>query len=312
MRSPDRRRISTKAFHPHFDGGHYRALDLAYAVARREHIATEEGPTLRDIHAVPILGQQSVQILRDHALAHIGFQGCNLLLVGHSFQISSEVQRLPGFVIVKGFRPQLGHDLFNLPRPVRGFVGAGHRPEAAIARDVPEEAVVVVGASHDDTLPGMILHAVAVAVPEFVVLPGDERFHCLHVYLLKPRKLTQFENPISLQLLRGGLVLHVPECQRIGEPLATQLCKKRGFAQTLRTHQHHDAVELHAGLVHPGNGSHEHLTSDSTVVGCVEGTKIVCKDMIESLIPVPFRQCFQIVPDGMVCVFRRHGQQDAL
>ena len=52
--------ITPEAFHPHLDGGHYLALDLAYAVARREHITAEEGPALGNIHAVPILGQQGV------------------------------------------------------------------------------------------------------------------------------------------------------------------------------------------------------------------------------------------------------------
>ena len=65
----------------------------------------------------------------------------------------------------------------------------------------------------------MIFHAVAVGMPEFIVLTGDERLDRFHIHLFQPRQLAQFQNPVSLQLLRRGLILHVADGQAVGKPL---------------------------------------------------------------------------------------------
>ena len=209
-------------------------------------------------------------------------------------------------------RPQLFHHVRHLPGPVCAARRAGHRPEAPVACDVPQEAVLVVRTAHDDALPRMILHAVAVGVAELVVLPGDERLDRLHVHLLKPRQLAQLQYPLALQLLRRGLVLHVAYGQAVAEPLPAQLGEERTLAHALRAVEHDHAVELDARLVHAGDGRHQHLPRYCAGVGGVRRAQVVHEQRLHSGHAVPRGQRFEVVADGMVTALCGDSQQDAL
>ena len=86
-------------------------------------------------------------------------------------------------------------------------------------------------AAHDDTLAWMIFHAVAVGMPKFIVLSGDERLDRFHVHFLKPCQFTQFQNPVALQFFRRGLV---SRRQALNILLKLPLVRQRGDRKLLR------------------------------------------------------------------------------
>ena len=57
-----------------------------------------------------------------------------------------------------------------------------------------------------------------------VVLPGEEGAQCLHLGLPQTGQFADLQNPITLQLLGGGLVLGVAQIEAVGEPLGAGVC----------------------------------------------------------------------------------------
>jgi len=188
---------------------------------------------------------------------------------------------------------------------------AGHRPETAIAGNVAQKTVAVVRAAHDDALTWMIFHAVAVGMPKLIVLSGNECLDGFHVHFLKPRQLAQFQDPIALQFLRRGLILHVADGQAVGEPLAAQLGEERALAHALRSVQHHHAVELDSRLIDARYGGDHHLSGDGADVGCVWTAQIIDEQRIHSRHAVPGGKGFDVVADRVIAALSRDGQQDA-
>ena len=75
----DRGRVFPETFRPDFHGADGRALDDSRAIAARELISAQEASTLRQIHFVPVLRQQCVQVFRNHTLAYVALQRGRLL-----------------------------------------------------------------------------------------------------------------------------------------------------------------------------------------------------------------------------------------
>ena len=66
--------------------------------------------------------------------------------------------------------------------------------------------------------------------------PGNKRFYGFHIYLFDTRKLSQFQKPIPLKLLRSSFsILHIRNRKGIRIPLFSQFCKERGLTTPLRT-----------------------------------------------------------------------------
>ena len=55
----------------------------------------------------------------------------------------------------------------------------------------------------------MTLHGHTVRLPELIICSGHKGFHSLHINLLDSSQLTQFQNPVALQFLGGGLIFHI-------------------------------------------------------------------------------------------------------
>ena len=68
-----------------------------------------------------------------------------------------------------------------------------------------------------------------------VVLTGKEGAQCLHLGFAKSRQLTDFQNPIALQLLCGGLVLGIAQVQTVGEPFSGKAGNEGAFSDSLGT-----------------------------------------------------------------------------
>ena len=188
---------------------------------------------------------------------------------------------------------------------------AGHRPETAIAGNVAQKTVAVVRAAHDDALTWMIFHAVAVGMPKLIVLTGNERLDRFHVHLFKTRQFTQFQNPVALQLLWCGLILHVADGQAVREPLAAQFGKKGTLAHALRPVQHHHAVELDPRFIDARHSGDHHLSGDGSDIQRIRAAQIIDEQRVHPGNAVPGGKGFDVVPNGVIAALRRNGQQDA-
>ena len=189
---------------------------------------------------------------------------------------------------------------------------AGHRPETAVTGYVAQKTVAVVRAAHDNALTGVILDAVAVGMPELIVLSGDERLDGFHVHLFKPRQFTQFQNPVALQLLRCGLILHIADGQAVREPLAAQFGKKGALAHALRPVQYHHAVELDSRLIDARHGGDHHLSGNGADVQRIRAAQIIDEQRVHSVDTVPVGKGFDVVSNGVITALSGDGQQNAL
>ena len=68
-----------------------------------------------------------------------------------------------------------------------------------------------------------------------IVLSGKEGAQRLHLGFAKPCQLTDFQNPIALQLFGSGLVLGVAQVQTVGEPLSGKAGDEGRLADALGT-----------------------------------------------------------------------------
>ena len=158
----------------------------------------------------------------------------------------------------------------------------------------------------------MILHAVAVGMPELVILTGDERLDRFHIHFLQSRQLAQLQNPVALQLFRGRLILHIADRQAVGEPFAAQLGKEGALAHALRAVEHDHAVELDPRLIDAGDGGDHHLSGDGANVCRVGAAQVVDKQRLHARHTVPCRQRIEVVADGMIAALSGDRQQDTL
>ena len=157
----------------------------------------------------------------------------------------------------------------------------------------------------------MILDAVAVGMPELVILSGDERLDGFYIHLFQPRQLAQFQNPVALQFFRRGLILHIADGQAVGEPLAAQLGKKGAFAHALRPVQHYHAVELDPRLIDARHGGDHHLSGNGADVQRIRAAQIIDEQRVHPGHAVPGGKGFDVVPDRVIAALRRNRQQNA-
>ena len=158
----------------------------------------------------------------------------------------------------------------------------------------------------------MTLHSNAIGLPEFIIGSGNKGFHGLHIHLLDPSQLSQFQNPISLQLLCSRLVFHIGNGEAVRIPLLSQQGKQGGFSNSLRAVQHKDGIELDPRFIHSGDRSGKGFPGNRTDVGCIFRTQIIDQEGIQPLCSIPL-QGRKIFFDGMIEPLRRyHSQQSIL
>ena len=103
--APDRRGIFAETLRPDLYSADDGALDSSHFVAADELTPMQKTPALCQLHPVPILRQQLIQVFRDDALAGVALQRLRLLLLGEPLFIGGKVQRLAAPVQQIRFRP---------------------------------------------------------------------------------------------------------------------------------------------------------------------------------------------------------------
>ena len=109
------------------------------------------------------------------------------------------------------------------------------RPEPAVARGIPQIAGLGVGGAKEDALPRMWRCPSAECGAVDIVLSGEEGAQRLHLGFAKSRQFTDFQNPIALQLLGGGLVLGIAQIQTVREPFPGKAGDEGRLADALGT-----------------------------------------------------------------------------
>jgi hypothetical protein len=79
----------------------------------------------------------------------------------------------------------------------------------------------------------MALDHRAISLPELIVRAADEGLDRFHIHFLDAVHLGDLQNPVSLQFFRCGLISHICDGERIGEPLLTQQSEEGRLAHTL-------------------------------------------------------------------------------
>lgn len=131
-----------------------------------------------------------------------------------------------------------------------------------------------------------------------VVLTGNERLYLVDVSLLHSGKLTDLQNPVSLQLFRSSLVVHIGKVQAVGIPFAAEFPDEGRFADALRSVQHKDMVELDAGVIYTLHSGTHDLAGHRPDICVVIRTEIVDQHSVDTLDAVPFRQTGEILLIG--------------
>ena len=184
------------------------------------------------------------------------------------------------------------------------------RPEATVSGGVTEIAGLGIGCAEEHALAQMRCGSFAECRTVNIVLPGEEGAQRFHLSFFESCQFTNLQNPVSLQLFGGGLVLGVAQVQTVGEPLSGQLCNEGAFADTLGTVQHKHGVKFAAGIQHPLDGGAEGLTGNSSDILVIVCAEVVDEQRVHTGNLVPLRQIFNELPNGMVgAVVRnlRHG-----
>ena len=97
----------------------------------------------------------------------------------------------------------------HLPRLVFTAAAQFNVPIAAVSCDVSQIPVLAVGRAEEYTLARMGGHPPAETRPILVIYSGNKSLYFVEVGFLHSGKLTNFENPVALQLFGGGLVVHI-------------------------------------------------------------------------------------------------------
>ena len=235
------------------------------------------------------------------------FHGKHLLFLRHCFQFRRQIQRFPGLRKYHGFSPDhLDGFSVQIPRLVFPVAGHLHVPESAVACDVTQIAVFRVGGSEENTLPEMRRHPPPEGSTVLIVLPGYKGFHFIDVRLLHARQLTDLQNPVTLQLFSGGLVIHIGKGQAVGEPFHAQLRDQRALADTLVAVQDNHVVVFDAGIENPVIGRAQRLACHRPDIRIILCAKVVNQEGIHPVHTVPRWQGFKHLPDRMVTAVVRH------
>ena len=142
----DRGRVFPETLRPDLHGADGRALDRSRAIAACELISAQKTPALCQIHLIPILRQQRVQIFRDHALADVTLQRSRLLYLRLFFFLRRQEQLPPFLYNCQASAHSCGTTLSTSHGRCGEFRRAGHRPETAVAGHVSQKTVAVVRA----------------------------------------------------------------------------------------------------------------------------------------------------------------------
>src|SRR5699024_2146632 len=222
-----------EAFAPDLDIAHGLALHSAFNPGRIVNI-TDILPAPVIIHAVPIIGEEHIQIIPHDALTVVLLHRFPLFLPGVSLKVSIKIQLFSRPVDLGDLRPYLlNHLAGHLPRLALSLAGNLDVPEPAVAGNVAEIPVLAVGRAEEHALPWVRSHPPPKTGTVFVVLPGNKGFDLVDVRLSHARKLADLQNPVPLQFLSGCFVVHVRKGKAVREPFPAQRGNQGAFANAL-------------------------------------------------------------------------------
>ena len=264
-------------------------------------------PALVNIHAIPAVRQEHLEVLSHHSLTLVLLHGGALFLAGVLLQTGIQIQPFPRLGILSGLRPNLQDGIrIQVPGLIFTFTADLDIPEAPVAGNIPEVAALGVGSAKEHALPGMGRDPASKAGAVLVVLAGDEGFHLVDIGLLHTRQLTNLQDPVPLQLLRCGLVVHVGKIQAVGVPVHAQLGYEGAFANALVPVEHQHGVIFDAGGVDPHIGGAQSFSRDRPHILVVLRPKVVDEQGIQTLHAIPGRQGLEHLPDGVIGPVVRH------
>ena len=276
-----------------------------------EVAAGEEIAALEDVHAVPILWEQCVEIQTDKTFTLVGLHCLPLLSLRQSFQFGAQIELLALLHIHQCFRPNLADQLRGkIPGVFDARTGRLDRPEAAVSGGITQITGLGVGGAEEHALAQVRCGSLAECRTVNIVLSGEEGAQRLHLGLFQTGQLANLQDPVPLQFFGGGLILGVAQVQAIGEPFTGQLSDEGAFAHALGTVQYQHGVKFAAGIQHPLDGGAEGLSCDGTDIFVIVCTEVVDEQRVHTLYAVPLRQIFNELTNGMVgAVVRdlRHG-----
>ena len=145
----------------------------------------------------------------------------------------------------------------------------------------------------------MLFHHSAISRTIDVLLSADEALHTFDVRFSHSGHLCNLKSPISLQLLRAGLVSHIQHRERIREKSFEQSSKECALSDSLRTIEHQHIVELDARMINSRDGRKEHLPDRFSVEDRILSAQIVHQELLNSFLAIPLRELLQIVLDRM-------------
>ena len=240
------------------------------------------------------------------------FKCCDLVLQGFLLDILRQHEGLlvQPVIIEENLRPDLRYRVSRkLPGPLLCLPGALDRPEASVAGDVLQIVVRVAG-SDEDAAALVMLHLSSIAGAIDVLLSGDEALDALDLRLPHSLQLRDLIEPCALDLLGRGLVSHILEGQRVGEPCPAQLRDQRALADASGTGEHRDIIELAAGTEDPGDRCEQPPLRHLAGVGTVLGPQVVDQDRLHPWYAIPVRQALHVVLDrvegSLVCDLGEH------
>ena len=164
-----------------------------------EVAACEEVAALEDVHAVPILREQRVEIQPDKPFTLVGLHCLPLFSLGQGFQFGAQIELLALLHIHQRFRPDLADELRGqIPGVLDARTRRLDRPEAAVSGGVPQIAGLGVGGAEEHALAQVRCSSLAECRTVNVVLTGEEGTQRFHLGLLQTCQFADLQNPITL------------------------------------------------------------------------------------------------------------------
>ncbi len=301
VRPADIGALFAEALAPDLHVGHLGAFDRSVLLGIAKVAAGEEIAALEDVHAIPILREQRVEIQTDKPFTLVGLHSFPLFSFRQSLQLGTQIELLALLHIHQCFCPNLADKLRGqIPGVLDARTGRLDRPEAAVSGGIPQIAGLGVGGAEEHALTQVRCGSFAKCRTVNIVLPREEGTQCFYFGLLQTRQLADLQDPVPLQFLCSGLILGVAQVQTVGEPFSGQLGDEGAFTNALGIVQYQHGVKFAAGIQHTLDGSAECFPGNGTDIFVIVGTEIVDEQRIHSLYAVPFRQIFDKLTDGMV------------
>ena len=175
-----------------------------------------------------------------------------------------------------------------------------HDPVPSISGNVAEIPALTVHGGNDDALPGVALHHSSITRSVLIVRGGQEGFHGFNVRFLHARQLCDLDDPVALQLLRAGFLVHVLQRQGFAVILIPDEVFEQGaFADSLHAIQYQNGIKLDAGTHDACHRSRKSFAGDYPHILRVLCLQALNQNLLHPLHAVPGRERLKVVADRM-------------